>query len=140
MARIKWKNPNNQLRGTFGGLVYKMRYGKQFVYSQPMPYLPKHPTKEQKAKHERLCIIQDCVCEIQLFEYAQGIPTVERMQQIADKYNTIRISCERLYDRIWPRFRSEGNWIKLKDTIVYWYKFKKFPPEFDFLLDFTESM
>ena len=133
MARIKWKNPNDQLRGTFCGLVYKVRNGQQHVYSQPEPKLPKNATREHRYKYHRDCMVQDCVATIQRIEYERGKQTFERMQQIADKYPAIKKAVERMYDDFLPKIGLAR--VKMQKAIIYWYCYKKLAPELELFKD-----
>ena len=136
MARVTFKQGQRQeLRGTFCGLVYRNRYGKQFVYQQQQPVLTPKATKEQKAKYEKDCMIQRCVANIQRCIYEQGKPSLERMQQLADKFHAIKKACERMYDDFLPVFRKNGRTDKLEEAINYWYLYKRMPPQLDLFSD-----
>jgi cellobiose phosphorylase len=136
MARVTFKNGQQQeLRGTFCGMVFQNRNGKQFVYQQQQPVLAKKATKEQKAKYEKDCTIQRCVAHIQRSIYEQDKPSVARMQQVADKFHAIKKACERMYEDFLPVFRKNKRTAKLEMAINYWYLYKRMPPTLDLFTD-----
>ena len=131
MARITFKNPNDHLSGTLCGLVYKNRNGKNFVYSQPEPVLPKRPTKEQRLKYRKDCVVQNCVSLIQSDMLDRRKLSIPEMQRVADMHNAIRTTVCRWYDYYRPYFKTD---FALEKAIVYYYHTKNLPPELNFLM------
>ena len=126
MARITFKNPNDHLSGTLCGLVYKNRNGKNFVYSQPEPVLPKRPTKEQRLKYRKDCVVQNCVSLIQSDMLDRRKLSIPEMQRVADMHNAIRTTVCRWYDYYRPYFKTD---FALEKAIVYYYHTKNLPPQ-----------
>ena len=122
-----------ELHGTFGGMVYRYSYGKQRMHMVAMPRLAKDANKKERERHEKECIVRECVAEIQLVEYRQGAQTVARMQQIADEYAAIKKAVERMYDDFQPYFGAMKE--KLGEAIVYWYCCKRLPPKLELFRD-----
>ena len=133
MARLTFKEPDKTLSGTFCGMIYKVLYGKQHIYSLPEPQLPKNPTPKQLRQYNRSLTVAECVAQIQKDEFARMKPGVDNMQLVADHYPAIKKAVERMYDDFYPVFfRSHG---KLTGAIIYWYEFKRLPPELDLFTD-----
>lgn len=122
MARITFKQGEVQeLHGTFCGLIYTLRGGRQFV----------------KAQKPATCIagsiIQDCVKSIQSTMFSRTDKSVREMQRIADDYPAIKKACERMYKDFLPVFGAK--FAKMQKAIVYWYCNKRLPPELDLFCD-----
>ena len=134
MANVIFKAGERQeLHGTFGGMVYRYSYGKQRMHMMAMPRLAKDATKAQRERHEKECMVLECVAQIQLAEYRQGAQTVARMQEIADEYQAIKKAVERMYDDFKPYFKQNST--GLAGAIVYWYSCKRLPPKLDLFRD-----
>ena len=134
MANVIFKDGEVQeLHGTFGGMVYRFSYGKQRMHMQALPGLAENAGRKERERHERECIVLDCVAEIQLTEYRQGAQTVARMQEIADEYAAIKKAVERMYDDFRPYFGARKE--KLGEAIVYWYTCKRLAPKLDLFRD-----
>ena len=109
------------MHGTFCGMIYKIRYGKQLVYNYPQP----------ESKEE--IIIQNAIWEIQDYQYKQTKMRVEDMQRIANEYPATKKMVQRAFDS----FRSvlgynHGNLIR---AITYWFINKRLPPELELFAD-----
>ena len=111
MATIQLKSGIGPLSGTFGGLLFSQRGGKQRLYVRPTPRIPENATPEQQRRIRRLQTIDECVSKIQ-----SSYP--DPKAAIRD-YNLIRQRVCRLYDKLAPTFRPAH---KLRWKIITEYE------------------
>ena len=127
MARIELKEPEAELHGTFAGLTYRIINGKQHVHMQLPDPLPPEPTPADIARHRKQKVVMWAVGSIQMMLFEQGqSKSVERMQELADKYDTFRHHAERKYKEWQKKFTDDK---QLARAIAYWYITERFAPE-----------
>ena len=133
-ARIKFAPGQQQtLSGTLGGLVYRTyKNGIVTVHSEPEPFIPHKPTKEQVAKYRKDCVVQDCTRQIQSLILARTDRSVAEMQRVADMHYNIRKTIIRWYDFYRQYFRSNSD---LTRALVYYFQCKRLPPELLFRVE-----
>ena len=137
-ARIKFAPGQQQtLSGTLGGLVYRTyKNGIVTVHSEPEPFIPHKPTKEQVAKYRKDCVVQDCVRLIQTELLNRTDRSVAEMQRVADMHHLIKTAMLRWYDYYRPHFKDDR---KLTSAIIYYFKSKKMPLELALKLDLPST-
>ena len=118
MARVILKDKNATVRGALCGLIYKYRNGTQYVYMAAQP------------KTFRGRIVYQSVAKIQRYKLERTDQKGADMQRIADEYQAIKKAVERMYEAFEPVIGKKFD--KLVEAIVYWYCYKRVPPELDF--------
>ena len=121
MARVKWKKDGERLHGTLCGVVYRVVNGKQHAHIAA-------PASDHRGR-----TVQECVRVIQCHALERTASKAEDRQRIADEYPAIKKAVERMYEDFAPMFSPDDR--KLQEAIVYWYEFKKLPPEFALFVD-----
>ena len=117
MAKVIFKESGARLHGSLCGCTYRVRAGKQFMHLQPVP------------ARFRDRIIHNATAGIQRNMLNRTPQSVADMQRIADQYPAINKAAERMFDAFRPIFgRSEE---RLTHAIIYWYCFRRLPPELD---------
>ena len=69
MANLELKKGYKPISGKYGNYIFQVRNGKQYLYRYDLPKLPKRSSAEQKDKHKRLVVINECVARIQTKYY-----------------------------------------------------------------------
>ena len=136
MARLTFKQGEQQyLRGTFCGLIYRTFCGTQHAHIQLPAPLPEHPSAKDLERHRKQQVVMWAVGSIQMMLFEQSADkSIQRMQQLADQYDTFRHEAVRKYSKWQHLFRDDKRFAR---AIAYWYVTGKYPPQFPKL--FTPS-
>lgn len=129
MAKIRLKQKGAQLRGRFAGLLFQVRYGKQYMYTiiYPNPYeTPKDTPRERKEKIRRNWVVMHAVEHIQRHYYEQNKANgdIAATQEQINKYETYRAFVSRYYDQ-WHKFTTSHG--KLAGGLAHYYITREIP-------------
>ena len=129
MARVTFKKGEEQtLRGTFIGMTYRYVGGKQFACAQLPEPLPENPSKAEVERQRKQKVTFLAVAGIQMMIFERGKDrSIQRMQELADKYNTFMHHAKRRYKQWHERFSDDE---RLAKAIAYWYVTGRMQPEF----------
>ena len=136
MARITFKEGygDQLIRGTFGGLVYKVIAGKQHVFMQPLPFvITANSTPAQRQANRRAKVIQHAVANIQRILYNEAEEqNAATVQALCDRYKELYEQVQYAYEKLRDHFPDDNN---LHKAIVYYWRTKNIPN----LLDLRED-
>lgn len=112
-----------QLRGRFAGLLFQVRYGKQYMYTitYPHPYeTPKGTPRERREKIRRNWVVAQAVKRIQrhFYEKTKANGDIAAIQEQINKYETYRAFVSRYYDK-WHKFTTSHG--KLAGALAHYY-------------------
>ena len=128
MAKIEFKDPQAQLRGTFIGMTYRVINGVQYATLQLPDPLPNNPTAIDLERYRKQQVTMWAVGSIQMMFFEQGTDhSIRRKQELSDNYNTYMHHACRKYDEWRNRFDEDKRFAR---AIAYWYVTKRISPEF----------
>lgn len=120
MAKIKLKDPNAKLRGVFGGFMFKVINGEQYVFAQRTYEYSKDDPPATREAFRRHDVINTAIKNIQL-HYSKDAFTqadTKAIQEQMNKYGTYYAYAFRKYNEWHKMTKSDG---KLEQGIVESY-------------------
>ena len=93
MAKVTFNpdSPIQALSGTLGNLTFRTINGRTFVHERTEPVLPKHPSRQQRARFKQRTIINSCIAILQ--------SRYEDIQEAIAMRNTIKDRLNHLYKK-----------------------------------------